>query len=170
MRVADVGCGPGFFTLPAARIVGPAGRVYAIDISEDLLRAVRAKADAKGLRQIITVPATETAIPLPDVSVDLAVLAFVVHEAIEPATFTHEVARILTPAGRVMLLEWDKRESPMGPPVRDRLTREASEALLKDAGFILIDRFTPNEYHYGLLAVREPMVLRHTSRGAVRVV
>jgi ubiquinone/menaquinone biosynthesis C-methylase UbiE len=120
--------------------------------------------------QIITVPAGETTIPLPDLAADLAVLAFVLHEATEPSAFAREVARILMPAGRLMLLEWEKRETPMGPPVRDRLTRETSEALLRDAGFMLVDRFAPNTSHYGVLAVREPMVLRHASGGAARVV
>ncbi|MDR7421244.1 MAG: methyltransferase domain-containing protein [Armatimonadota bacterium] len=159
MRVADVGCGTGAFTVPAAVIVGPVGRVYAVDISEDLLRTLRERVDAQGLRQIATVAATPAAIPLPDVFVDLAILAFVLHEAADPVALAREVARILIPAGRVLLLEWEKRETPAGPPVRDRLTPEGSEVVLRDAGFITIDRFAPGADRYGILAVREPLVL-----------
>lgn len=162
MRLADVGCGPGFFALPAAHIVGPAGRVYAIDISQDLLREVREQADAERLAQIWIVQSAESAIPLPDAAADMALMAFVLHEAVHPAAFVREVVRILSPSGRLILLEWNKEEMPMGPPVRDRLDPEVSEAFLIGAGLTPVKRFAPNPYHYGIIAVREPLVLHAT--------
>ena len=155
MSVADVGCGPGFFTLPAAEIVGPTGRVYAVDISEQMLQAVRDKARGAGLHNIETVLAEESAIPLPDAAAQFAILAFVLHEAVQPDAFTREVARLLAPAGRLMLLEWKKEEMPVGPPVRDRLTPEESERRLAAAGLRSLQQFDPNPYHYGLVSSAE---------------
>lgn len=152
MSVADVGCGPGVFALPAAEIVGPAGRVYAIDISPQMLQAVREKARDAGLHNIETVLAEESAVPLPDATAQFALLAFVLHEAVRPGTFTREVARLLAPRGRLLLLEWKKEEMPVGPPVRDRLMPEESERWLAEAGLRILERFDPNAYHYGLVS------------------
>lgn len=154
MSVADVGCGPGFFTLPAAGIVGSAGRVYAIDTSAQMLQVIRERARGGGLHNIETVLAVESAIPLPDGVAEFALLAFVLHEAIQPGAFTREVARLLVPRGRLLLLEWKKEEMPAGPPMRDRLTPEESVRWLDEAGLGILRRFAPNAYHHGLVADR----------------
>jgi len=154
MSVADVGCGPGFFTLPAAEIVGPSGRVYAIVISPQMLQAVREKAREAGLGTIETVLAEEAAVPLPGAIAQFALLAFVLHEAVQPGIFLHEVVRLLRPGGHVLLLEWKKHEMPMGPPVRDRLTPEAAADLLAEADLRIVRQFEPNAYHYGLIGER----------------
>ncbi len=153
MTVADIGCGPGFFTLPAAQIVGPAGRVFAIDISQEMLEAVREKAGAAGLRNIETALAEESTVPLADGAVRFALLAFVLHEAVQPEAFAREVVRILTPGGRLLLLEWKKEETPAGPPLRDRLTPEESAGWLAGAGLQIVERFEANAYHYGVIGL-----------------
>jgi len=151
VAVADVGCGPGFFTLPAAQMVGPAGRVYAIDISRAMLEAVQAKARDAGLRNIDAVLAEESAIPLPAGAAQVVLLAFVLHEAVHPRDFAREAARLLAPGGRLLLLEWKKEEMPVGPPVGDRLTPSDAERWLAGAGLRITDRFEPNVYHYGVI-------------------
>lgn len=156
MIAADVGCGPGFFTLPAAQIVGPAGRVYAIDISREMLEAVQDKARDAGLPNIETVLAKESGIPLPDRVAQVILLAFVLHEADDPAAFAREAARILAPGGHILLLEWKKEEMPVGPPVGDRLTPEGAEGWLTSAGLRIVDRFEPNTYHYALIGQASP--------------
>jgi ubiquinone/menaquinone biosynthesis C-methylase UbiE len=150
MSIADIGCGPGVFTLPAAEIVGPAGRVYAVDISPEMLHVVSTKARHGRFTNIETVLAEESAVPLPDGTVDFALVAFVLHEAVQPEAFAREVARLLAPDGRFLLLEWKKEDMPLGPPVADRLTPEEAERWLATAGIRITERFEPNAYHYGL--------------------
>jgi ubiquinone/menaquinone biosynthesis C-methylase UbiE len=150
MVVADVGCGPGFFTLPAAQMVGSAGRVYAIDIHPEMLEAVQDKAHRAGLTNIETVKAQESSVPLPDAVADVVLLAFVLHEAVDPAAFAREVARLLVSGGHLLVLEW-KKQTPSGPPLGDRLTPEAAEGWLTGAGLRVVDRFDPNSDHYGLI-------------------
>lgn len=154
MRVADVGCGPGFFTLPAARIVGPQGRVYALDISPEMLGAVKDKVQAAGLPQVEIVHSGEGEIPLPDGAVDFALLAFVLHEAVDAPQLAGEVSRVLADRGRILLLEWEKREMPTGPPVGDRLAADVSAEVLRRAGLDPLEHFAPNPLHYGIIAVR----------------
>ena len=52
MTLADIGCGPGFFTLPAAQIVGPSGSVFAADIEGEMLSTVRSRVTAEGLTNV----------------------------------------------------------------------------------------------------------------------
>lgn len=151
MVVADVGCGPGFFTLPAAQMVGPLGRIYAIDIHPEMLEAVQDKARRADLLNIETVKAEESSIPLPDAVADVGLLAFVLHEAVDPAAFAREVVRLVAPGGHLLVLEWKKKQMPSGPPIRDRLTPEAAEGWLARAGLRVVDRFEPNPDHYGLI-------------------
>jgi SAM-dependent methyltransferase len=151
MVVADIGCGPGFFTLPAAQMVGPAGRIYAIDIHPEMLKAVQEKARRAGLLNIETVKAQESSIPLTDAVADVGLLAFVLHEAVDPGPFAREVVRLLAPGGHLLLLEWKKKQMPSGPPIGDRLTPEAAEGWLASAGLRVMDRFEPNPDHYGLI-------------------
>jgi ubiquinone/menaquinone biosynthesis C-methylase UbiE len=151
MSVADVGCGPGFFTLPAAALVGPSGRIYALDITPEMLLAVQEKARGAGLGNIEAVLSEESAIPLPDAVAQFALVAFVLHEAVRPDVFLGEVVRLLAPGGRVLLLEWKKEEMPMGPPIDDRLTPQEAEGWLVRAGLRIERRFEPNAHHYGLI-------------------
>lgn len=153
MWMADIGCGPGFFTLPASALVGPSGQVFAIDISEEMLEAVREKTGRSGVSNVVTLRATEDRLPLADRSADFVLLAFVLHEAVNPQRFVREVVRILKTSGRVLLLEWEKREMEMGPPVMDRLSSQETRTLFEGAGISVLQQFAPNAYHYGLVGV-----------------
>ena len=128
--MADIGCGPGFFTLPAARIVGSNGIVLAGDIQGEMLTSVRSRAHEAELANIRVVKTSETEIPLPAESFDFVLLAFVLNELEHRATFLHRAARLLKPTGRVVVLEWERAETPSGPPLEDRVPRDE---LVEDA-------------------------------------
>jgi len=86
MRLADVGSGTGFFALPAAAIVGPKGRVYAVDLSAEMLEDLTGRLRHAPERNVEPVRSTEDRIPLPDGSVDFVFMACVLHELDGPAT------------------------------------------------------------------------------------
>ena len=73
-KVLEVGCGPGFFTIPAAKIVGENGLVYAIDIHPLAMKRVKAKVGREGIQNVKPVLANASDTGLPDESVDLAFL------------------------------------------------------------------------------------------------
>lgn len=128
--MADIGCGPGFFALPAARIVGSNGIVLAGDIQGEMLTSVRSRAHEADLHNIRVVKTSETEIPLPAESFDFVLLAFVLDELEHRATFLHRAARLLKPSGRVVVMEWERAETPSGPPIEDRVSRDE---LVEDA-------------------------------------
>ena len=128
--VADIGCGPGFFTLPAAEIVGPEGVVVAADIQGEMLTTVRVRAAEQGLTNVRLIKTSETELPLPAQSFDLVIAAFVLHEVPRHATFLRKMGRLLKSGGRLAVLEWQKHESELGPPLEDRI---APDELIADA-------------------------------------
>lgn len=132
--IADIGCGPGFFALPAARIVGEYGRVLAGDIQGEMLTAVRSRATEAGLENVRVVKTGEVEIPIVPESCDFVLLAFVLNEIEQRATFLHRAARLLKPSGRLAVLEWQIRDEVSGPPLSERIPPEELEEDARTAG------------------------------------
>jgi len=130
MIFADVGAGPGFFTLPAAKRVGPAGKVYALDVEPRMLERLRERASAEGIVNIEGLLSEEERLPLPDVTVDAVLVANVLHEVSEQVSFLRETARVMRPGSMLAVVEWRKRKMEKGPPVAERLSyQEVARAL-----------------------------------------
>lgn len=149
MSMADVGCGPGFFSLPAANLVGNAGRVYAIDMEEAMLWALQERLLQKGVRRVLPVLSRESLIPLPSDSVDLALLVNVLHELDGGATL-REVRRLIRGDGRFGVVDWKKEPMEHGPPLEHRVSADEAETFLAKNGFEG-DPVEVGPYHYGLL-------------------
>jgi ubiquinone/menaquinone biosynthesis C-methylase UbiE len=150
--VAEVGAGTGFFARVAARRVGTGGRVYAIDLSPELVELLRERRDQDGMPQLIPVQSTLTSIPLESAIADVVLLANVLHD-IPPST-TSEAVRLLRPDGRFVNLDWKKVETPMGPPLSVRLTPEEAARRLEAEGLETVDRWEVGPWHYGILLRR----------------
>lgn len=146
--MADIGCGPGFFTLPAAEIVGAEGSVMAADIQGEMLTAVRSRAIERGLHNVHLWKTSESDVPIPPESCDLVLVAFTLNEIDHHATFLHRLARLLKPGGRLAVLEWEKREEPEGPPVGDRIAPDELLADAQAAGLLLDRQSELNEHQY----------------------
>lgn len=134
MTFADIGCGPGFFTIPAAKIVGEHGHALAADIQGEMLSTVRSRALEHGLSNVRIVKTNDREIPIAPGSCDYVLLAFTLHEIEHRASFLHRAARTLKPGGRMIIIEWDKAEGPIGPPLEDRITPEELAADAQAAG------------------------------------
>lgn len=152
MAVADLGAGPGFFTLPIAARVGPAGQVYATDISPEMIAVL----EQRGLpSHVRTVLAEESRFAIPDGAVDLAFLGFVLHELTHPTDFLREVRRVLRPKGGLVVLEWVPQEEEMGPPLHERLSTARSTEILRAGGFEVREHGEANVSNYFLIAEAE---------------
>lgn len=149
--IADVGAGTGFFAVPAAIRVGPTGRVYALDMETEMLEDVRAKIAHEHLENITALRSEEEHIPLPEMSVDVAFLACVLHELDGPGTL-RECGRILKPTGRLAVVDWKKIHQDIGPPFRHRLSEGEARAFLMRSGFVPLRTIEAGRYHYGIEA------------------
>ena len=148
MRVADVGAGTGSFSIPLAGLAGGTVKVYALDISGEMLDALRS--NARGMDNIEYVLTTEVSVPLDDDLIDLALMVNVFHELDGDGTL-REVLRILKPGGKLAIADWKKRPMLHGPPYGHRISEDAAVERVCAAGFDFYDWFETGPYHYGLI-------------------
>lgn len=134
MKIADVGCGTGYFTLPMAEIVGEEGRLFAIDISEEMLQETKKRAEEAGYNHIELVRSAENSFNLKDKTVDMVFTSTVLHEVSHPENFLSECKRIMKEEGSVIILDWNKVEGEMGPPIHKRISVEELEVFGEKAG------------------------------------
>lgn len=146
--MADIGCGPGFFTIPAAEIVGKRGLVLAADVQGEMLTAVKGRVTEHGLTNVRVVKTSETDVPLPPESCDFVLLAFVLDEIDQRSRFLHRVARLLKPEAHIVVLEWRKEEPADGPPIDDRLSEEELTADAQAAGLRISQSRELNDHQY----------------------
>ncbi len=108
MTVLEPGPGMGFFTLELAQLVGPRGRVVAIDVQERMLAALRRRAERAGLEsRIETRLATDTGLGIHDLAgrVDFVLAFYMVHELPDGVSFFRDVRKALKPTGTMLLVE-----------------------------------------------------------------
>lgn len=147
--VVDLGCGPGHFALAIARAVGHAGKVYGCDIQPAMLERLRQRAEQEHLSNVEAVLSAESSVPLPSAIAAAVLLANVLHEVEDPQAFLGEVQRLLRPEGSVLVVEWQPKPTPFGPPLEDRWAPARVDAQLQQAGFEPDGPLhEPGPYHY----------------------
>lgn len=145
-NLADLGCGRGYFALKAAELIGLQGKVMAIDIQPERLQSLQQSAQELGITdQVETLLAQDESIPLENGSMDTALISNVLHELNDPLNYLRDTQRILKENGEVWIIEWQKKETPMGPPLHERRSIEEWAALVEQAGFddIWVQIFNP---------------------------
>ena len=149
--MVDIGCGPGWFTLEAAKKMLPGGLVYGLDISQEMLDRLKERAREQDLPNVHPVLAEEhDEWPIPTESVDVALIANVYHENDPASMFISEGKRILKPASTCLVVDWKKEETPGGPPLDERVDQQDVTEEFTAAGFVLFGTCEVGPYHYGL--------------------
>ncbi len=105
MTVMDIGCGPGFFTIPIAEMVGERGRVIAADLQQGMLEKVREKIKGTDLQNRINLHRCEGSRIGVTEPVDFVLLFYMVHEIPKKNEFFKEIEAMLKPAGKVLIVE-----------------------------------------------------------------
>ncbi|MFH1755757.1 MAG: class I SAM-dependent methyltransferase [Candidatus Latescibacterota bacterium] len=150
--VADIGAGSGYFTFRLAQHVGEKGRVYAVDIGPDMIDHIKQRIHNLGVKNVVTVLSHPDDPLLPKSSVDVLFFCEVWHHIeIENQTqnLTH-MPQILKQGGRVVMVDFQKRDLPIGPPPMMRIAREDLLAQMQSNGFQLVKEHTFLPYHYFL--------------------
>jgi ubiquinone/menaquinone biosynthesis C-methylase UbiE len=131
----DIGCGTGYFTIPAVDIVGAGGCVYGLDTSQEMLDMLKSNLGSKPPSTLHLVRTAEYKFNLDPGCASFAFMCNVLHEVDDPGRFIAEVRAILGPGGRFALIDWVKKRSDFGPPEEHRLDHVFVEQLLAAAGF-----------------------------------
>lgn len=104
--VADIGSGSGLFARPIARLVAPAGKVYAVDIDRELLEHVARTALEQGIENVTTVLGNPDGPALTPASIDLAFICDTLHHIEARAAYLASVRAALRPGGRVAIIDF----------------------------------------------------------------
>ncbi|MEQ8236120.1 MAG: methyltransferase domain-containing protein [Syntrophomonadaceae bacterium] len=153
LTMADIGAGSGVFAMPAARITS--GMVHVLEISDEMLEYIAGKAKNQNIANIELIKVESDHLDLVDHSVDIALMATVMHELPDRGSMLAEVKRILKEAGRLAVIEFHKRDTPMGPPPGRRLDQKALADDIEKRGFVLVDSFELGENMYCLVLEAE---------------
>ncbi len=152
--MADFGCGAGYFSFEFAKAVGPAGRVFALDILPAALEAVAGRAKALGLGCVTAKRANlerEGGSCLAPSSVDWVMLKDMLFQNTHQSVILSEAARVLKSGGYAIVIEWNPKASAMGPEKALRIDPEALRELLAASGLSVEKTLSVGGYHYGFL-------------------
>ena len=137
MVVADIGAGSGLFSRPLAKAVAPGGKVYAVDIQQDLLEYINKRAKQENIRNIQTVLGGYNDPKLPARDVDLACINDVLHHIENRAAYLKALGTYIKPTGRIVIIEMNK-DDPNTPHKNQPellVSREQIAQWMSDAGF-----------------------------------
>ena len=149
--LADVGCGYGIFTIPAAEIIR--GKIYAIDIDPTMIKSVEEKAKMRNLDNVVTIlrDFVSEGSGFEDSSVDYVMFFNILH-AENPENLLKEAYRILRIGGRLGIIHWNYDETvTMGPSMDIRPKPEQCRQWAENVGFSFEYQVDLKPYHFGIV-------------------
>ena len=149
--IADVGSGSGYFTLRLAERVGPGGRVYAVDVDPDMVRHLNRRVRDAGLDNVRSVLADFDDPLLADATVDRFFICDTWHHVEDQAKYLALMKKVLRPGGEVVMIDFKKESTPMGPPLTMRIAQPDLVRQMQGAGFALAGEHTFLPYQYFLV-------------------
>jgi ubiquinone/menaquinone biosynthesis C-methylase UbiE len=147
-RIADIGAGAGYFSFRFANHVGTAGRVYAVDINPDMVLHMNRRIRDLGVENVQTVLAPPDDPLLRDHSVDRFFICETWHHIDNHPHYLELMKRMLKPGGQVIVIDFHKRETPVGPPPEMRVSREETVGEFERNGFKVAAEYTFLPYQY----------------------
>lgn len=154
MKVGDIGAGSGHYALAAGNIVGKDGRVYAIDIQEDMLKHIKDAAAEHGLANVDALwgnAERQGGTTLRDHVLDAAILSNVLFQIDDRAQAAAEAKRILRPGGKLLVVDWAGSYGGIGPDPARVISEYVAEDLFIGAGFHKVKDFRAGPHHYGIV-------------------
>ena len=143
-KVADIGCGGGYFVFRLAKAVAPQGKVYATEISEKTLKPVKDRAERDKITQVEPVLSGPTDTKLGDESLDAAFICDVLHHVPKDqrAALVKDIARAMKPGASLFIVDW-RVDATIEHDKGRRIPRDEFLQLAKDAGLTF-----DAEFHY----------------------
>ncbi len=153
--VADLGCGAlGHFVFPAAQLVGGSGRVYAVDIDKQALKAVERASRHEQYWNIFPVWSdieVVRAARIRDASCHLVVVANNLYLSRDRAGLVAETMRLTAPGGRILVIEWQACRTAVGPAPENRMAPVEAKRYFADPELELVDEYDAGDCHYALV-------------------
>ena len=154
-KIADLGCGAGYFILQAAKMVGPKGTAYGVDVLKSALSGLVSRAKLEGINNIkpvwSNVEIYNGAKGIKDGSLDAALLINLFYQSKKHYEIFREAYRILKNGGKAVVIDWHVSKAGFGPKEDEFVDPEKIKSIASDAGFKLAKSFVAGEFHFGLI-------------------
>jgi cyclopropane fatty-acyl-phospholipid synthase-like methyltransferase len=148
--IADIGAGSGYFTARLAHHVGPAGRVYAVDISPDMIQHLQQRVRDMKLSNVSPILARPDDPLLPQ-PVDRFLIVDVWHHVENQSGYLAKMKERLKPGGQIIMIDFHKRDLPVGPPLAMKIAREDLIRQMESHGFRMTTEHAFLPYQYFLV-------------------
>lgn len=152
-RVADFGCGSGYYVVPAAQIVGQDGQVFAVDIQPEMCAVSMSAAKMHNLKNVKIVQADLTA-PLHDIeqtSCDAVIIGSILHQVSKADLLLRNAYKLLKTGGKLLVVEWKPELTTFGPPMDKRVPQKELEKAVQSLGLKKVKDITTDSFHYAVV-------------------
>lgn len=155
-KVADFGCGAGYFSIPASTVVGEEGEVYAFDVLPSAIEALESQAKTNGIDNITIKRVNlekERGTGLEDGSMDWVIIKDILFQNKEKKNILKEAKRILKDRGNILVMEWNEN-LVIGPEKKSRITSKELVEIIFTEGFVFKNQSDAGDYHYVIIATK----------------
>jgi arsenite methyltransferase len=149
--IADIGAGSGYFTFHLARQVGAQGKIYAVDVSPDMIRHINRRIRDAKANNIVSVLAEPDDPLLLEQSVDRFFVCNVWHHVENQTKYLSLMKKMLKQDGEVIMIDFHQADIPVGPPPQMKIAREEVIKQMESHGFRLKREHTFLPYQYFLV-------------------
>ena len=151
--IADIGAGSGYFTFRLAHHVGDNGRVYAVDVSPDMILHLNRRIRELKAMNVSSILADPDDPLLPERSVNRFFFSDSWHHIENQAKYLSLIKKMLKPGGEIVMIDFHKKELPVGPPMQMKIAREDLTRQMESNDFRLTKEHTFLPYQYFLVFV-----------------
>ena len=149
--IADIGAGSGYFTFSLARHVSERGTIYAVDVSPDMILHINRRIRDLKVSNVVSILADPDDPLLPAASVNRFFFCDSWHHIENQTKYLSLMKRLLKPRGEIVVIDFHKKELPVGPPLEMRIAREDLITQMEENGFRLAKEHTFLPYQYFLV-------------------
>jgi ubiquinone/menaquinone biosynthesis C-methylase UbiE len=149
--IADIGAGSGYFTFRLSHHVGDKGKVYAVDVSPDMILHINRRIRELKAENVVSILADPDDPLLPEASVNRFFFSNSWHHIENHSKYLSLMKKMLKPGGEIIMIDFHKKEIPVGPPLEMRIAREDLIKQMETSGFSLLREHAFLPYQYFLV-------------------
>jgi arsenite methyltransferase len=151
--IADIGAGSGYFTFRLTHHVGDRGKVYAVDVSPDMIRHINRRIRELKATNVVSILADPDDPLLPDASVNRFFFSDSWHHIDNQTKYLSLIKKMLKASGEMVMIDFHKKVLPVGPPIHMKIAREDLIKQMQSNGFRLTKEHTFLPYQYFLVFI-----------------
>ena len=154
MIVADLGFGTGVYTLELSSLVGPSGKVIAVDIQKTLVDTLANECKTQSITNVSVLwddMDDVNGIAISSESVDRIIVANTLFQLDDMQKFATEVKRILKPKGSALIIDWSESFGGIGPTPQHVVSKERAQEIFEKVGLFIKKDIKAGEHHYGFI-------------------